>query len=46
MFGILGPGFLLGMQHALEAAHNGLQGAVGVVTVAIGAATIYTTAFA
>jgi high-affinity nickel permease len=36
MFGILGLGFLLGMRHALEADH----------IAAIGATTIYTTAFA
>jgi high-affinity nickel permease len=91
MFGILGLGFLLGMQHALEADHvaavssiaarrtdiadivkhgltwglghtltlfafaglailpghaSGLQGAVGVVTTAIGVSTIVATVFA
>ncbi len=46
MFGILGLGFPLGMQHALEADHNSLQAAVGAVTIAIGATMIYTTAFA
>jgi hypothetical protein len=46
MFGILGLGFRLGMQHALEADHNSRQAVVGAVTIAIGATTIYATALA